>query len=142
MSKNLDYLHSKVVPVYLFCLLILAFKFLMLCYRMTSELDVETTQTVSNDIRVLRENCIKALNIIENSPLDTYTSSEDVTEKALNYVEGLRTEILNSSTPITTDENLLTAQFLNELKEKTTQVKEFSAFLAGSIFDVDSVIDR
>lgn len=109
---------------------------------MSNERDSHTKQEISGEIKVLRERCIEAINTIENSPFNMYTSQENVTEKTIKYVEGLRTEIDNSNTPITTDENLLTAHFLHELKEKTTHVKEMTVFLKGCISDVDSEIDR
>lgn len=109
---------------------------------MSSERDVVTKQAVSNEITALRVRCVEALNIIENSPLDIYTSTENVTTKSLAYVEGVRTVIQDSSTPIPTDKNLLTAQFLNEIKEKTIQVKEINAFLRGCASDVDSENNR
>lgn len=108
---------------------------------MSNERDSHTKQEISGEIKVLRERCIEAINTIVNSP-NLYTSRENVTEKTLKYVEGLRTEIDNSNTPITTDENLLTAHFLHELKEKTTHVKEMTAFLRGCVSDVNSEIDR
>lgn len=109
---------------------------------MSSERDLHTKQAVSDEIRALQERCIEAIDVVGNLISNADTSSENVAEKALNYTEGLRTEIQNSNTPIITDENRLTAQFLHELKEKTTHIKEMTAFLKGSVFDVDSEIER
>lgn len=82
-------------------------------------------------------------NIIDNSPLEEPNlSMEDVHERTINYIEGLRNEVQNSNTPITADDNLLTSQFLNEIKEKTGQVEEYTAFMKGSIHDIDAEINR
>lgn len=109
---------------------------------MPNERNIETQQALKRELKVLQGRCVEAINIIENAPLETHIDPEIVSEKALCYVEGLRTEIENSNTPITTDENLLTSQFLNEMKEKTSQVEELAAFFQGTIYDVDAQIFR
>ncbi|CAD0203718.1 unnamed protein product [Chrysodeixis includens] len=110
---------------------------------MPSERNNETRDAVKREIKGIQARCMREWNIIDNSPLDEpNVSLEDVHEKTLNYIEGLRNEVQNSNTPITADDNLLTSQFLNEIKEKTGQVEEFTAFMKGSIHDIDAEINR
>ncbi|XP_046971401.1 uncharacterized protein LOC124538397 [Vanessa cardui] len=109
---------------------------------MSSKLNAETKENLSCEIKRLQERCLDICNIIENSPFDAAISVNNVGEKALSYVEGLRAEIQNSTTHIPIDENLIVTQFLAELKEKTEQVKEFTAFTRGTILDIDNEIRR
>ncbi|CAH0728158.1 unnamed protein product, partial [Brenthis ino] len=97
---------------------------------------------LSEEIKRLKLRCLDACNIIENSPLDANITPNNIGDKALCYVEGLRTEIQNSITIIPTDENLIISQFLAEIKDKTEQVEELAAFTRGSICDVDKEIQR
>ncbi|CAK1583252.1 unnamed protein product [Parnassius mnemosyne] len=101
----------------------------------------ETKEALSRELKLLQERCIDAYNVIENSP-DVSLIPNNTEAKALNYVEALRTDIQNSHTAITTDSNLLTSQFLAEMKEKTEQVEELIAFTKGSIHDLDAKIEN
>ncbi|XP_026491018.1 uncharacterized protein LOC113397079 [Vanessa tameamea] len=109
---------------------------------MSSKLNAETKENLSCEIKRLQERCLDICNIIENSPFDATISVNNVGERALSYVEGLRAEIQNSTTHIPIDENLIVTQFLAEIKEKTEQVKEFTAFTRGTILDIDNEIQR
>lgn len=103
---------------------------------MSSKINTETKECLSEEIKRLQLRCLDTCNIIENSPLDAAITPNNIGSKALFYVEGLRTEIQNSNTPIPTDENLIVTEFLAEMKIKTEQVEELSAFTRGSICDV------
>ncbi|XP_050354366.1 uncharacterized protein LOC126776117 [Nymphalis io] len=109
---------------------------------MSSTLNTETKENLSSEIKRLQERCLDICNIIENSPFDASISVNNVGEKALSYVEGLRAEIQNSTTHIPTDENLIVTQYLAEIKKKTEQVEEFTAFTKGSIHDIEIEIKR
>lgn len=103
---------------------------------MSSKINTETKEYLSEEIKRVQLRCLDTCNIIENSPLDAAITPNNIGSKALFYVEGLRTEIQNSNTPIPTDENLIVTEFLAEMKIKTEQVEELSAFTRGSICDV------
>lgn len=109
---------------------------------MPYEGNTQTQQALRQEIKALQSRCVEACNIIENAPPETSVTDENVEHKSLCYVEGLRTEIINSNTPINTDDNLITSQFLNEIKEKTVQIEELEAFTRGSIYDLDAEINR
>ncbi|CAH2094265.1 unnamed protein product [Euphydryas editha] len=109
---------------------------------MSSKLNIETRENISSEIKRLQERCLDVCNIIENSPLDATLTPNNIGEKALSYVEGLRVEVENSQTQIPTDENLIVSQFLAELKEKTKQVEELTEFTRASILDVQNEIKR
>lgn len=101
----------------------------------------ETKEALSRELKSLKERCVYACNVIENSR-DIGLIPNNIEEKSLNYVEALRTEIQTSNTNINTDNNLLTSQFLSEMKEKTEQVEELIAFTKGSIYDLEAEIER
>lgn len=110
---------------------------------MPSERNKETTDAVKREIKEIQARCKHEWNVIDNSPLDApNVTLEQINEKKLCYLLGLGTEIQNSNTPITVDDNLLTSQFLTEIKDKTTQVEEYTAFMRGSIHDMDAEINR
>ncbi|XP_049877611.1 uncharacterized protein LOC126374884 [Pectinophora gossypiella] len=109
---------------------------------MPCDRNVETQQAISREIKNIQSRCVEAINIVENAPPEMSIAPENVTGKSLCYVEGLRTELQNSNTVISTDDNLLTAQFLCDIKEKTNQMQEVAAFLKGAIYDVDAEINR
>lgn len=110
---------------------------------MMTNSNTETQEAVKREIKEIQARCIHAWQVIDNSPLDAPTVSlEQINEKSLRYIEGLRTEIQNTDTPIPVDANLLTSQFLKELHDKTTQVEELTAFTRGSIHDLDTEINR
>ncbi|XP_072930206.1 uncharacterized protein [Epargyreus clarus] len=109
---------------------------------MSNSSNSETKEALSREIKQVQLRCLDTCNIIVNSPIDALISPNNVDEKAVSYVEGLRTDIQNSSTPIITDSNLITTQFLTEMKQKTEQVDELIAFTRGSIYDVDKEIER
>lgn len=117
--------------------------FMQLIFRMPSDRNNETRDAVKREIKEIQARCMHEWNVIDNSPLDApNVSLEQIKEKTLCYIEGLRTEIQNSNTPITADSNILTSQFLKEITEKTGQVEEFAAFMRGSIHDIDTEINR
>ncbi|XP_013193711.1 uncharacterized protein LOC106137432 [Amyelois transitella] len=110
---------------------------------MPYERNTQTQDTIKREIKALQARCVDTYNVIDNSPSDIpYITPENANEKALCYIEGLKSEIENSNTPITTDDNLLTSQFLNEIKEKTKQVEELAAYTKGAIHDVENEINR
>ncbi|XP_045452933.1 uncharacterized protein LOC123662088 [Melitaea cinxia] len=109
---------------------------------MSSKLNVETKENISSEIKRLQQRCLDVCEIIENTPFDASLTPDNVGEKALNYVEGLRVEIENSQTQIPTDENLIVSQLLADMKVKTEQVEELIAFTRGSILDVENEIQR
>lgn len=110
---------------------------------MSTDRDNETRDAVKRELKEIKARCKHEWNVIDNSPLDApNVSLEQINEKTLCYIEGLGTEIQNSYTPITVDGNLLTSQFLKEIKEKTKQVEEYTAFMRGSIHDIDTQINR
>lgn len=109
---------------------------------MSSNINIETKECLSEEIKRLQLRCLDTCNIIENSPLDAAITPNNIGVKALSYVEGVRTEIQNSNTPIPTDENLIITEFLAEMKDKTEQVEELAAFTRGTIYDVDKEIQR
>lgn len=109
---------------------------------MSSNINTETKECLSEEIKRLQLRCLDTCNIIENSPLDDDITPNNIGSKALLYVEALYTEIQNANTPITTDENLIVTEFLAELKIKTEQVEEFSAFTRGCVYDVDEERQR
>lgn len=110
---------------------------------MTSKHNAETLDALKREIKTLQNNCLNVCNIIENAPPETPSTNQDeISDKCLSYIQALKTEIENPNTIITTDENLLTSQFLNEIKEKTGQIEELTAFTKGSIRDVDEEIMR
>lgn len=109
---------------------------------MSSKLNVETKENISSEIKRLQQKCLDVCEIIENTPFDASLTPDNVGEKALNYVEGLRVEIENSQTQIPTDENLIVSQLLADMKVKTEQVEELIAFTRGSILDVENEIQR
>ncbi|XP_075982898.1 uncharacterized protein LOC142981098 [Anticarsia gemmatalis] len=110
---------------------------------MPTDRNNETKDAVKREIKEIQARCMHAWNVIDNSPLDApNTSLEQINEKTLCYIEGLRTEVQNNDTPITADDNLLTSQFLKEIQDKTVQVEELTAFTRGSIHDLDTEINR
>ncbi|XP_059058277.1 uncharacterized protein LOC131851748 [Achroia grisella] len=110
---------------------------------MSNNRNKETQEDLKRKIKALQSKCVDTCNVIENSPLNTHLITPDnVSEKSLCYVEGLRSDIENSSTAIITDENLLTAQFLSEMTEKTTQIEDLTAYTKGLVHDVDAEINR
>ncbi|CAB3246448.1 unnamed protein product [Arctia plantaginis] len=111
--------------------------------KMLTNSNTETQDAVKREIKEIQGRCMHAWNVIDNSPLDAPNLSLDqINEKSLRYIEGLRTEIQNTDTPIPADANLLTSQFLKELHDKTVQVEELTAFTRGSIHDLDTEINR
>ncbi|KAH9630059.1 hypothetical protein HF086_008029 [Spodoptera exigua] len=111
--------------------------------KMSSDRNKETRDAVKREIKEIQARCKHEWNVIDNSPLDTPNIDlQQINEKALCYIEGLGTEIQNSNTPITADDNLLTSQFLKEIRDKTNQVEEYTAFVRGSIHDIDAEINR
>lgn len=109
---------------------------------MSNERNTETQQALRQEIKAVQSRCIEACNAIENAPPEAPITDENVRHKSLCYIEGLRTEINNSHTPINTDVNLITSQFLNGVKEKTAQIEELEVFTRGSIYDIDAEINR
>ncbi|CAG4984124.1 unnamed protein product [Colias eurytheme] len=108
---------------------------------MANKLNTDTKDGLSKEMKIIQQRCIDTRNIIENT-LDVSLHQDNVANSALPYVEGLRNEILNSNTVINTDDNLITAQFLAEMKTKTEQIDELIAFTKGNIFDTDREIER
>lgn len=110
---------------------------------MSSDRNKETRDAVKREIKEIQARCKHEWNVIDNSPLDAPNIDlEQINEKALCYIEGLGTGIQNSNTPITADDNLLTSQFLKEIRDKTGQVEEYTAFVRGSIHDIDAEVNR
>ncbi|KAJ8724162.1 hypothetical protein PYW07_008142 [Mythimna separata] len=110
---------------------------------MSSDRNNETSAAVKREIKEIQARCKHEWNVIDNSPLVAPNVSLDqINEKMLCYIEGMGSEIQNSNTPITVDDNLLTSQFLKEIKDKTNQVEEYTAFMKGSIHDIDAEINR
>ncbi|XP_038206692.1 uncharacterized protein LOC119828569 [Zerene cesonia] len=108
---------------------------------MANKLNTDTKDSLSKEMKRIQQRCIDTRNIIENT-LDISLHQDNVANSALSYVEGLRNEIVNSNTVISTDDNLITSQFLAEMKIKTEQVDELIAFTKGNIFDTDREIER
>ena len=110
---------------------------------MSSDRNIETRDAVKREIKEIQARCKNEFNVIHNAPLEAPNLSlEQINEKTLCYIEGLGTQIQNSNTPITADDNLLTSQFLKEIKDKTNQVEEYTAFMRGSINDINAEINR
>lgn len=110
---------------------------------MPYERNTETQEAIKREVKLIKNRCVDACNIIENAPIDTqFMTPDNLEEKKLCYLEGVRTDIDNSNTPIVTDDNLLTSQFLHEVKQRTTEVEELIAYTRGSIHDVDNEINR
>jgi hypothetical protein len=110
---------------------------------MSNDQNTETQDLLKREIKTLKSHCVDAIHVIENAPIDTqYVTPENVPQKKLCYIEGLRRDIENSNSRIITDENLLSAQFLNDMKRKTTEVEELTAYTRGCIHDVDKEITR
>ncbi|XP_063831564.1 uncharacterized protein LOC135080770 [Ostrinia nubilalis] len=110
---------------------------------MPNERNTEMQESLRREVNLLQKRCVEACNIIENTPTHTELITPDnVGEKTLCYIEGVRTDIDNSNTPIVTDDNLLTSQFLNEIKHRTLEVEELIAYTRGSIHDVENEINR
>ncbi|CAG9789142.1 unnamed protein product [Diatraea saccharalis] len=110
---------------------------------MSFKRDMDTHNALKTEIKGLKSGCIDAFNLIENSPADTvFITPDNIAERTQTYIEGLKTDIENSNTLIVTDDNLLTGQFLSEIKQKTTELKELIAFTKGSIHDTDKEIIR
>lgn len=109
---------------------------------MSDKINNETKEVLSQEIKRIQERCLDTCNIIENAPFDASITPHNIGEKALCYVEGLRTELQNSNAAIPTDENLIVTQFLAEMKNKTKQAEELTAFTRGNIFDIDNEIQR
>lgn len=110
---------------------------------MSNNYNKETQEELKRKVKALQSKCLDTCNIIENLPLNSHLINPDnVHEKSLCYVEGLRTDIENSITPLVTDDNLLTAQFLCEMTQKTSEVEELTAYTKGLIHDVDTEIIR
>lgn len=109
---------------------------------MSSKLNVETKENISSELKRLQQRCLDVCGIIENTPFDAPLTPDNVGENTLNYVEGLRVEIENSQTQITTDVNLVVSQLLADTKVMTEQVEELVAFTRGSILDVENEIQR
>ncbi|XP_068619044.1 uncharacterized protein [Battus philenor] len=102
--------------------------------------NIQTEKTLSKQLKSLKGQCAEAYNVIDNANRNSV--SNDTQSKDSNFIEALRTQISTSDTAINTDKNLLTSQFLAEMKEKTEQVKELIAFTKGSIYDMDAEIQR
>lgn len=119
---------------------------MFLRYRMSSDRNNETQESIKREIKAIQAKCVKTYQVIENhqSHQGTLTaSSEELTTTRINnYIEGLRTELLNSNTLLFTDDNLLTSQFLIEMKRKTEQLEEMKAFVKGNIHDKNAEIYR
>lgn len=110
---------------------------------MSTDRNNETRDAVKREIKETQARCKHMWNVIDNSPLDApNVSLEQINEKSLCYVDGLRTELLNTDTPIPADINLLTSQFLKEIEEKGTQIEELIAYTKGSINDLNTEINR
>nr|XP_053613689.1 uncharacterized protein LOC128677104 [Plodia interpunctella] len=110
---------------------------------MPYERNTETQDTIKREIKALQARCVDTYNVIDNSPSDIpHITPDNANEKALCYVEGLKSDIENSNTPIITDHNLLTSQFLKEIKDKSIQVEELTAYTRGSIRDIENEINR
>lgn len=111
---------------------------------MSSGRNNETQESLKQEIKAIQAKCVNTCKIIENAPQHALTaSSEEITNKKIrNYIEGLRTEVQNSSTLVITDGNLLTSQFLVEMKQKTEQLEEMKAFVKGNIHDMNAEINR
>ncbi|XP_045537906.1 uncharacterized protein LOC123721883 [Papilio machaon] len=100
---------------------------------------VRTKEVLSQELRSLRDRSVHICKAIESSPNEVLIPNKD---KTLNYVAGLQKELETSNTTITTDNNLLTTQFLSEMKERTDDVEKHIAFTKGLIHDVDEEIER
>ncbi|XP_041969261.1 uncharacterized protein LOC121726097 [Aricia agestis] len=109
---------------------------------MSDSLNAQTKANLSKNIQHLHEKCVDVFNIITNAPLDDGISPESIGEKALCYVEGLRTNIQNANTDVINDENLILNEFLAESKERQVQIKELTAFTRGAIFEIEYEIKR
>lgn len=115
----------------------------LLVFRMSSDRNNETRDAVKREIKDIQARCKHECYVIANCPLEAPTvTSEQINEKTLCYIEGLGTQIQNSHTPITADDNILTSQFLKEIKDKTKQVEDYTAFMRGSINDINAEINR
>ncbi|KPI95265.1 B(0,+)-type amino acid transporter 1 [Papilio xuthus] len=100
---------------------------------------VRTKDVLSQELRSLRERSVHICKAIESSPNEVLIPNKD---KTLKYVAGLRKELETSNTTITTDNNLITSQFLSEMKERTEDVEKHIAFTKGLIHDADTEIER
>ncbi|KAM3958860.1 uncharacterized protein ACR2FA_007110 [Aphomia sociella] len=110
---------------------------------MSNERNKETQEDLKQKIKALQTQCVETCNIIENSPINLHLINPDnVNDKSLCYIEGIRSDIEDSNTPIITDDNLLTSQFLYEMIEKTKHVEELTAYTKGLVHDVDTEINR
>ncbi|XP_034833844.1 uncharacterized protein [Maniola hyperantus] len=110
--------------------------------KIGSKFNEATKEALSHGIKKLRERCIDTYNIIENCNPEQDISPNNVGQKALSYLEGLRTQVQSSETVIPTDENLIINQFLAEMKLKNEEVPKLIAFTKGAILDVDNEIQR
>lgn len=111
---------------------------------MSSDRNNETLESLKREIKAIQTNCVNTCHIIENAPPDapTVASEEITTMRINNYIEGLRTEVQDSNTPFSTDDNLLTIQFLIEMKKKNEEIEELVAFTKGNIHDMNAEINR
>ncbi|CAG4984298.1 unnamed protein product [Parnassius apollo] len=99
----------------------------------------EVLTALTKKLKLLQERCIYVHNAIKNLP-DVGPVPNNI--EASNYVEASRTEIQNSYTAITTDGNLLTSQYLSEMKQFTEEVEKFIAFTEVSINDMNTEMER
>lgn len=108
-------------------------------FRMEVDSCVKTKDVLSQELRSLRDRSVHICKAIESSHNEVIIPNKD---KTLNYVAGLQKELETSNTTITTDKNLLTSQFLSEMKERSDDVEKHIAFTKGLIHDVDAEIER
>lgn len=109
---------------------------------MSSDRNIATQESLKREIKAIQSKCMVSCQ--RSVPLDalTTTSEEIATLRINNYIKALRTEVLNSKTAISMDENLLTSQFLIEMKKKTEHVEDMVAFTKGNIHDMNAEINR
>ncbi|XP_023936305.1 uncharacterized protein LOC112044637 [Bicyclus anynana] len=110
---------------------------------MGSKFDENTKEALSRELREVRQRCVDTHNIIENSPLNQNVYNNNVGQSALNYVEGLRTQIQDSETgKIPVDENLIINQFIKEIKVKNQHMQMLCECTRATILDVQNEIQR
>lgn len=109
---------------------------------MSTDQNNETRDLLRREIKEIQARCMHQWQVIDNSPLEPTISSEQINERTIRYLEGLRTEVQNTDTPIIADDNLLTSQFLKEMQTKSNQIEELIAFKKGSIHNLDTEINR
>lgn len=99
---------------------------------------------VTQNIKDVKYKCAETYEILSNNiPLEMRDiTSDNLDEKTLCYVDGVRAEIEAAETPILTDEETLTCQFLAELKDKTSKVEDLIAFKRGLVLDLEDEIGR